>query len=119
MHSTSLVFILSLAFAWLTAVECSPLRNIVSRGDCRVLTKVTYWGIACQGPAPPSCEAGQSYGGIVSYTEKTTFPPNSVSICEAKMEVRMISHLSRTQADIATSTSVALGRWAWQTPTTV
>lgn len=84
-----------------------------------MLSKVTYWGIACQGPATPSCQAGQSYGGIVSYTEKTTFPPNSVSICEAKMEVVRLSHPLRKQADISASISVALSRWAWYTSTAV
>ncbi|KAF5518928.1 hypothetical protein CGCA056_v010102 [Colletotrichum aenigma] len=88
MHSTSLSFILSLAFHWFAAVEGSPLGNIVSRGDCRVLTEVTYWGIACQKQRPVSCQAGQSYGGVVSFNEKTTFPADSIPICEQTLEYK-------------------------------
>ncbi|KAF4834503.1 hypothetical protein CGCTS75_v003244 [Colletotrichum tropicale] len=88
MHSTSLSLILSLSFHWLSVVEGSPLGNVVSRGDCRVLKEVTYWGIACQRQRPVSCQAGQSYGGVVSFNEKTTFPADSVPICEQTLEYK-------------------------------
>lgn len=115
MHSISLSFILSLAFHWLSAVECSPLGTVVSRGDCRVLTEVTYWGIACQKQRPVSCQAGQSYGGVVSFNEKTTFPADSVPICEQTLEVSVMPRITRSKANISTSTNVALGRWVLKT----
>ncbi|KAF4890833.1 hypothetical protein CGCVW01_v014357 [Colletotrichum viniferum] len=107
MHSTSLSSILSLAFHWFAAGEGSPLGNILSREDCRVLTEVTYWGIACQEQRPVSCQAGQSYGGLVSFNEKTTFPANSVPVCEQTLKVIMMPRIMRVKADIATSTNVA------------